>query len=135
MSMLRDRNGSSPRAAASERTEHAYPTFLHAIRSLIAARRQNVQCTFMHNAKLYDLRAASSAADGMKLLTGRIVEQVTEQAARSEPNFRVWSHPNDPSGLPTRIEFRPRSFLRLVFEHDPAAAGPILRCLIPEEKT
>jgi hypothetical protein len=142
MSMLRDRNGSSPRAAANERTERAYPTFLHAIRSLIAAGRQNVQCTFMHNAKLYDLRAALSAADGMKLLTGRIVEHaaehaaehVTEQGARGESNFRVWFHSNDASGLPVRIEFRPRSFLRLVFEQDSAAAGPILRCLIPEEK-
>lgn len=135
MSMLRDRNGSSPRAAASERTERAYPTFLHAIRSLIAARRQNVQCTFMHNAKLYDLHAAMSAADGMKLLTGRIVEHAAGQSARGESNFRVWFHPNDATVLPARIEFRPRSFLRLVFEQDPAAAGPILRCLIPEEKT
>ena len=133
--MLRDRIASSPRATANERTERAYPTFLHAIRSLIPAGRQNVQCTFMHNAKLYDLRAALSVADGMNLLTGRIVEHLAEQGARGESNFRVWSHPNDDSGLPARIEFRPRSFLRLVFEHNPAAAGPILRCLIPEEKT
>ena len=87
------------------------------------------------NAKLYDLRATSSAADGMQLLTGRILEHATEQDARGESNFRVWFHPNDAAGLPARIEFRPRSFLRLVFEQDPAAAGPILRCLIPEEKT
>ena len=139
MSMLRDRNGSSPRAAANERTERAYPTFLHAIRSLISAGRQSVQCTFMHNAKLYDLRAALSTADGMNLLTGRIVEHlakhVVEQRERGESNFRVWSRPNDASGLPARIEFRPRSFLRLVFEQDPSAAGPVLHCLIPEEKT
>jgi hypothetical protein len=146
MSMLRDRNGSSPRTAANERTERAYPTFLHAIRSLIAARRRNVQCVFMHNAKLYDLRAALSAADGMQLLTGRIVEHaaehvtedmtehMTEQRASGESNFRVWCRPDDASGLPARIEFRPRSFLRLVFEQDSAVAGPILRCLIPEEK-
>ena len=135
MSMLRDHSGWSPRAAANQRTERAYPTFLHAIRSLIAAGGQNVQCTFMHNAKLYDVRATSSAADGMKLLTGRIVEHAAEPGARGESNFRVWSYPNDASGLPARIEFRPRSFLRLVFEQDRAAAGPILRCLIPEEKT
>lgn len=135
MSMLRDRGGASPRAAANERTERAYPTFLHAIRSLITAGRQNVQCTFMHNAKLYDLRAALSAADGMKLLTGRIVEQGSEQGSHGESNFRVWTNPNDASGLPARIEFRPRSFLHLVFEQDPTAAGPNLRCLIPEEKT
>jgi hypothetical protein len=61
MSKLRGRISSSPRAAANERTERAYPTFLYAIRSLMGAGRQNVQCTFMHNAKLYDLRAALSA--------------------------------------------------------------------------
>ena len=134
MSMLRDRNESTPKAAATERTERAYPTFLHAIRSLIAAGHPNVQCTFMHNAKLYDLRATSSAADGMTLLSGRIVEHAGEQGAHGESNFRVWSRPGDPSGLPARIEFRPRSFLRLVFEQDPAAAGPVLSCLILEEK-
>ncbi len=135
MSMLRDHISSSLRAAANERTERAYPTFLHAIRSLMGAGRQSVQCTFMHNAKLYDLRAALSAADGMKLLTGHILEHATEQGARGESNFRVWFHPNDASGLPARIEFRPKSFLRLVFEQDPAADGPILRCLIPQENT
>lgn len=136
MSILRDRIASSPpRAAANERTEHAYPTFLHAIRSLIAAGLQNDHCTFMHNAKLYDLRATSSAADGMKLLNGHIVEHAADRGAGGESNFRVWVRPDDVSGLPARIEFRPKSFLRLIFEQDPTADGPTLRCLIPQENT
>jgi hypothetical protein len=129
MMLLRNPIASWQSAAAHERTERAYPTFLHAVRTMLGAGRNNPQCTFMHNAKLYDLHTILSAADGMKLLTGHI----TERGSRSESDFRVWFHPSDAAGLPSRIEFHPRSFLRLVFEQDATAGGPILHSLIPQE--
>jgi hypothetical protein len=129
MMMLRNPVTCAQRAVVTQAAEHAYPTFLHAVRTMLAAGRNNSQCTFIHNAKLYDLRTVLSAAEGMKLLTGYI----TEQGSRGESDFRVWFHPSDAAGLPSRIEFRPRSFLRLVFEQDAAVGGPILHSLIPQE--
>jgi hypothetical protein len=35
--------------------------------------------------------------------------------------FSVWLDPGDPSGIPNRIEFHARSFLRLTFEAEPVA--------------
>jgi len=129
METLRHESPGPPEFAASETAERAYPTFLHAVRGAMAGGRPTAQCTFMHNAKLFDLRSTISPAGGMTLLTGHI----TERGSRSPSEFRVWFAPSDPASLPARIEFRPRPFLRLVFEQDMAAGGPTPRNLLPWE--
>jgi hypothetical protein len=129
MDTFRNENPAAPAAAKREGADRAYPTFLHSVRVAMACGSPRSQCTFMHNAKLFDLDSVLSTADGVTLLTGRI----TEQGTRSPSEFRIWFHPESPADLPFRIEFRPRSFLRLVFEQDPAAGGPILHNLIPRE--
>jgi hypothetical protein len=40
----------------------------------------------------------------------------------------------DPTGLPSKIEFRPKSFLHLTFHQDPAAGGPSVRRLVVQEE-
>lgn len=129
METLRSAAPGTPEFAANERADRAFPTFLHAVRKAMACGCPRSRCTFMHNAKLYDLQTSMSPAGAMMLLTGHIVEQ----DSRSQSEFRVWFAPSDASGLPFRIEFRPRSFLRLVFEQDMAAGGPTPRNLIPRE--
>jgi hypothetical protein len=133
MMLLRNSNASGQSAIANEKTDHAYPTFLHSVQAAIAGAHNNSQSIFMHNAKLYDLRTTLSADGSAKLLTGHIAERSGQQGSRPESTFRIWFSPADASGLPSRIEFHPRSFLRLVFEQDASADGPIFRCLIPKE--
>lgn len=107
--------------------EGACPTFLYAVRRALTSGQSRTEYRFMHNAKLYDLRTKQSSANNTTVLTGHI----SEYGSRSESSFRLWFDPADPTGLPSKIEFQPRSFLRLTFEHDPAAAGPTLPNLIP----
>ena len=129
MEELRSNNSAAAEGAAREISERAYPTFLHAVRKAMTCGIRHSRCTFMHNAKLYDLESVLSSAGGMTVLTGHI----TEQGSRSPSEFRLWFAPDDSSTLPVKIEFRPRSFLRLVFEQDMNAGGPTPRNLIPRE--
>lgn len=105
--------------------ENVYPTFLFAVRKAILSGTGG-RCTFIHNAKLYELRTRFSEAEGSLLLTGHIVEHDSS----NESEFRVWLDTRDPEALPTKIEFRPKSFLRLTFHLDPAAGGPSCRRLL-----
>jgi hypothetical protein len=114
-------------SAPSRNDTEACPTFLYAVRRAMANTPSQTQYQFMHNAKLYDLRTSQSASNGVTVLAGHI----TEHGSRSESSFRLWFDPVDATGLPLKIEFQPRSFIRLTFEHDPAAAGPTLPNLIP----
>lgn len=104
--------------------------FLHAVRSAMLTAAESQQSVFVHNARLYRLRTRTSAGRDLNQLTGWIAEQGSEH----EAEFRVWFDPRDVSALPTRIEFRPRSFLHLVFEHDPAASGPAFPSLMSKEQ-
>jgi len=105
--------------------ERAYPTFLYSVRQAMAAENPVSHRIFMHNGKLYELRTNRSANGTLVCAHSRIIELET----KSETEFRIWFDPASPAALPKRIEFRPKSFLRLIFEHDPAAAGPVLRPL------
>jgi hypothetical protein len=103
----------SPAEEVSLGTESAsaFPTFLYAVRAAVLAGAETGRCTFIHNAKLYCLRTRWKEQE----LTGWIAE---EESSR-EFEFRVRF--DSRRELPVRIEFRPKSFLRLVFEHDPSA--------------
>ena len=106
-----------------------YPTFLVSVRK--AARcRVDSRCAFIHNAKLYDLHTRFWEAGGMITLTGHIAEQ----GSSNDSEFRVWFDSSDPTGLPSKMEFRPKSFLHLTFHQDSSAGGPsVRRLVVPEE--
>ncbi len=89
------------------------------------------QSNFVHNARLYRLRTQLTRGPELTLMKAWMTEHDTEGPSE----FRVWFDPRDAAALPERIEFRPKSFLRLVFEQDPAATGPALPSLIPQEQT
>jgi hypothetical protein len=48
----------------------------------------------------------------------------TETGTRQSTPFEIWFEKGDASGLPVRIEFHPKSFLKLVFEQSGAPEGP-----------
>lgn len=108
----------------------AYLPFLHAVRAAFAANLPASENVFVHNAKLYRLRTKVSKTPEGLLMIARIAEPGTNQ----ESEFRVWYDPADASGLPLRFEFRPKSFLHLVFEQDPAVSGPKFSSLIAQEQ-
>jgi hypothetical protein len=108
---------------------HAYPTFLISVRRA-ALHRIDGRSAFIHNAKLYDLRTRFSETGGVATLIGHIAER----GSSNESEFRVWFDLSDPTGLPSKIEFRPKSFLHLTFHQDSSAGGPsVRRLVVPEE--
>jgi hypothetical protein len=108
----------------------AYLPFLHTVRQAMRSAAPSAESVFTHNAKLYRLRTRISAAPGGLLLVGKIAECGNSQ----ESEFRIWFDPQDASGLPLRFEFRPKSFLHLVFERDDAVTAPRFASLIAQEQ-
>jgi hypothetical protein len=115
--------------ASSPNRTSAYLPFLHSVRQAMRPAAVSAESVFIHNAKLYRLRTRTSPAPGGLLLIGKIAEC----AANQESEFRVWFDPQDASGLPLRFEFRPKSFLHLVFERDESVSAPRFSSLIAQE--
>jgi hypothetical protein len=107
----------------------AYQPFLHTVRAAMTSDTPPAERIFTHNAKLYRLRTRTSPVPEGVLLIGKIAECGTNQ----ESEFRIWFDPRDASGLPLRFEFRPKSFLHLVYEQDPGVSAPKFSTLIAQE--
>jgi hypothetical protein len=127
---MRDRLSPLKESVTSLDQNSAYQPFLHTVRSAMTSGSATCESVFVHNAKLYRLRTRASAIPEGVLLAGKIAESGTSQ----ESEFKVWFDPHDPSGLPFRFEFRPKSFLHLVFERDPSVIGPKFSSLIAKEQ-
>jgi hypothetical protein len=127
--MVEMRDRLSPLTEAVSSTNRTYLPFLHTVRAAFASNAPS-ESTFVHNAKLYRLRTKISPTPGGLLLIGKIAEQGTTQ----ESEFKVWYDPSDGTGLPLRFEFKPKSFLHLVYEQDPAVNGPKFSPLIAQEQ-
>jgi len=126
-----------PFTNATVSTEHpgrALPTFLFSVRRAILAGPGNTTALYAHNAKVYRLRTESrlDARSGQLVVNGH----TSLQGDRSESEFRLWVAPKDDSALPSRIEFRPKNFLKLTLEPDtsPATVRPF-RPLFTQEKS
>ena len=103
-------------------TQGPIATFLYAIRTAALEDASQARRQFFHNAKLHELITEKhQAADSPTAIhmTGAIHDQSGAEIAQ----FSVWFDPADPSGIPNRIEFRARSFLRLTFEYEPGFTG------------
>lgn len=127
---MRDRLSPLKEAVANSNQGSAYQPFLHTVRSAMVSGAPSAESVFAHNAKLYRLRTRTLAISEGVLLVGKIAEYGTNQ----ESEFRVWFDPHDASGLPFRFEFRPKSFLHLVFEQDPGVSAPKFSSLIAQEQ-
>jgi hypothetical protein len=98
------------------------PTFLYATRRAALEEVSKARRQFFHNGKLHELITEKQpAADSPTEIhmTGAIHDQSGSEIAQ----FSVWFDPADPSGIPNRIEFRAKSFLRLTFEYQPGFTG------------
>jgi hypothetical protein len=117
---IRARFADSDRAAAELHTPGAAGTFLYSVHAAVRASEPRSSVNYVHNAKAYRLESERSpeAHNGSGTrFTGKIHDLATRQVS----TFRLWM--DDPSGLPRRIEFQPRSYLRISLEYEPEGAN------------
>lgn len=86
-------------------------TFLHAVLSAYRALSQRSEASYVFGKQRYKLSTEKiSETNGVIRLKGEIVNAATAK----KTNFVIWFEAD--STLPFRIEFQPRSYLRLSFE-------------------
>jgi hypothetical protein len=115
--------------AKGERKEAAFPTappFLNALADALG--RQKSESRFIYSGRSYRLsvkqavdpkageyfRQRKLIAPGIKVM--RAEGKTRPEAGGKETEFHVWVAQGDARKLPLRIEYQPKSFLRLTFE-------------------
>lgn len=109
-------------------------TFLNCIRQAIVAEGETYQERIVFNGKTFqfhaikhadaktgaELRKAGLTASvkGVMLLNGMLRNEKTKEVT----NFRLWFEQGSANFLPLRFEFKPKSYLRLVFDVEPAGS-------------
>jgi hypothetical protein len=116
-----------PRTAPREIAPGAATTFLNAMRNAALCQQAVVRRRFMHAGKQYWLETRRSPEHSS--LAGAIHDLSGARCAE----FRTLYAAGDESGIPIRIEYRPRSFLRLTFEAELEATLPTIPSVFPEE--
>ncbi len=111
-------------------------TFLYSVRRALLSKESKQTNRIVYNGKRYVLatekqsdrkmglqmeaRGVTRKPDAIWRMNGTTTEMQTRQAT----TFEIWFEQGDPSGLPVRIEFYPKSFLKLVFEQQAGEEGP-----------
>ena len=111
-------------------TSQVLPTFLYCVRSALLQNGPATETTYAHNAELYRLKteAHHNNHSGHRILTCR----TSRLDGHGASEFNLWSVPGRDADLPLRIEFRPRSFLKLTLEADETQNNPTLNHLFQE---
>lgn len=125
---LSDALRQEPRGQPRTGSPGAATTFLHAMRSAALCQEPQVRRQFLHAGKLYWLDTRRNAQNPLEL-EGKI----HDLAGARRAEFKTAYAPGDESGIPIRIEYRPRSFLRLTFQIEREATQPAIPSVFPEE--
>lgn len=105
-------------AADTSRSDLPYPgavpaTFLYTMFTTVRSRQRRWAGAYVHNGRLYRLETESTGESlGAVRLTGHIHDVRTKDSS----SFRLWLEPG--YDLPRRIEFQPRSCLRIILERE-----------------
>jgi hypothetical protein len=112
----------SSSGAAQEPVNYKNPnTFLNSVRQALLDPATTTSGSLVYNGKLYTLETEKQAESNQTMrLNGTLHESATGQKS----TFRLWYEKDSASFLPTRIEYRAKSFLKLVFEKDDSAKQP-----------
>jgi hypothetical protein len=96
------------------------PTFLFQLVTLLKQRARRAGGRFVYRDQEYvlELEAAQPARNRESLIPIR--GKIRNLRTGHETLFRIWLDDRSDSIVPVRIEFQPRSFLRLTFEALPA---------------
>jgi len=100
--------------------DSAPSTFLLQLETLLKQRAKRAAGRYVYNEQEYllDLEASPQGGNPDRLLAIR--GRIRNQRTGYQTAFRVWIEESSDSIIPARIEFQPRSFLRLTFEALPA---------------
>ncbi len=123
--LLNELAAEPPRTPALEIAAGPGP-FLVAMRRAALSPEELSRQPFLHAGKLYSLelrRRAGGQRDGL----------IRDQHGAKAAEFRVWYSASDESGLPVRIEYRAKTYLRLVFEADDRVAAPEVASIFSRE--
>jgi hypothetical protein len=109
----------------------AMGTFLYSVREAMLAPANKLETRFIYNGKTFSMLSEKredhkaglelhnagliANASSALMLTGAIRNEKTNEVT----NFRLWFDRTSPDLLPLRFEFRPKSYLRLVFQAVP----------------
>jgi len=117
-----------------DREGQAPPTFLYALMRAIRRPQRTSESWYVYSERSYRLHVEKEpdrqqgerfAELGLTSRPERIIEvrgRTREERSGRQTTFRLWIEDGDASSLPLRIEFQPRSYLRLSFEIDPQAS-------------
>jgi hypothetical protein len=101
-----------PAAALEEYPRRVLPTFLFALHRAILTDSPVTTTLYTHNGKVYRLRTHSQ----IDSRSNEIAFTCSTEPGKSE--FKLWLASRDRTSLPTRIEFHPKSFLKLTLEQE-----------------
>jgi len=108
----------------------APPTFLYALLRAIRSPRRVTESWYVYSERSYRLHLEKApdrqqgqrfAERGLTSRPDRVLEvrgRIREDRNGRQTNFRLWIEDSAENALPLRIEFQPRSYLRLSFEVD-----------------
>jgi hypothetical protein len=114
-------------------------TFLYTLTRAIASSANQSDARFIHNGRMYRLRTEKAADErtGEELQRAGLLESpgnavrlkgtMRRDNRGEETEFRLWFDRGSSNPLPLRFEFRPKSYLRLVFDAEPAARKASMR--------
>ena len=122
-------------------------TFLYSVRRAMLTQEAHTRNTVVYNGKRYLLSTEkqSDRHAGVQMqargilhnpdITWRLNGTITEVESKQATTFETWYERGHVSGLPVRIEFYPKSFLKLVFEQQSADSGPKFSYLLTPKPT
>lgn len=109
----------------------APPTFLYALMKAMRCPQRETEAWYVYSERSYHLRLEKQpdrregqrfAEMGLTSHPERTLEvrgRIREDGSGRQSSFRLWVEDGASHALPLRIEFQPRSYLRLSFEVDP----------------
>jgi hypothetical protein len=117
-----------PRTLTRETVSQASATFLHAMHLAALSKEAVYRREFTHAGKAYYLETRRHPDRPLELAGANY----NSSGARCA-EFRTTYASGDDSGIPLRIEYRPRSFLRLTFIAEPEATQPPIPSVFHQE--
>jgi len=93
---------------------------LYAVHRAALEDAPNARRHFCHNGKVHELVTEKHRPSPGEAV--RMAGSIRDPSGSEICQFNLWFDPADRSGIPNRIEFRARSFLRLTFESEPSLA-------------
>ena len=117
-------------ATPVERTAALLPPFLYVMYCVGRTKEPRFTRGFLHDGKPYSLETRRQPSR-----PGELHGEIRDKAGVKCADFRANYAVDDDCGIPSRIEYRARPFLRLVFEADPAADQPPIPSVFAKEST